>query len=152
MIWEKNFRDMSFPQFKYLLYTNSRNLNFEYVMYPVACISVEEIPNPPSDKNVWQAFRTIINRNVRSRKYTTREGITNLLRAECGISEYRAREICDILVASMSLYNDEKIRGNTPSIFANKRGEYFSFNAAVNIYFNWVQDTYSRMLEAKSEN
>lgn len=41
-IWEKNFRDKSFPQFKYLLYTKSDELTFNrnYQLEPALCVEI----------------------------------------------------------------------------------------------------------------
>ena len=150
-IWEKNFRDKSFPQFKFLLYSKSSELSFNgsYRLEPAFCVEI----NFANDfravfQNLFGKFRAAVKFSTDEMKYLSAENLSAKLVDE-NISKYRAQNICEILIASMISFRKNFSRG-AHSIFAEKtfpNGKiYYRFNTAVNSYFAWVEKIFARIV------
>ena len=158
MIWEKNFRDESFPQFKYLLYTKSDKLTFnkKYPLQPALCVEIKfEEDFRAIFQKLFGKFKAAINFSVDNLKYISVEDLSDALAADKKISKYRAQNICEILIASMNSYR-KKFNRKAHSIFAEKampNGKfYYRFNTAIRFYFNWVEKIFNAIVaETKDE-
>ncbi|MBR0261216.1 MAG: ATP-dependent DNA helicase RecQ [Selenomonadaceae bacterium] len=154
MIWEKNFRDKSFPQFKYLLYSKSDKISFnkKYPLQPALCVEIKfEEDFRAIFKNLFGRFKAAVNRSVNDSKYLS---VDDLI-AEMKISKYRAQNICEILIASMNSYR-KNFNKKTYSIFAEKTypngSVHYLFNTAIRFYFNWVEKIFNEIVaETKDE-
>lgn len=152
MIWEKNFRDKSFPQFKYLLYTKSAELTFNgnYPLEPALCVEIDFAADCRAVfQNLFGKFKTAINRSVKEIKYTSVAKLTEELVDE-KISEYRVRTICEILIASINSYR-KNFNTKIHSMLAEKtlpNGKIiYWFNAAIKSYFAWVEKIFNKILD-----
>lgn len=151
-IWEKSYRDRSFPQFKYLLYTKSSDLPFNklYRLEPALCVEIgfEDDFRAGFDK-LFGKFKAAVNQSVGAMKYLSADDLSAALVDE-KISKYRAQSICDILIASMDAYRKNFAKG-AHSIFAEKtmpNGRvYYRFNTAIRFYFAWVEKIFARIVE-----
>ncbi len=150
-IWERDFRKYkyTFPSFKYHLYTDSRKL-MPFELKPVLSVSVEK--NLAPHKDLWKIFKSIIENCVWRGNYFTADALAEIFEKNYAVPKYRAQEICDVLIASMRIYN-ESFRGDkVSSIFAlttRRNGDSgYRFNSSVNFYFKWVDATFR---EIKSE-
>lgn len=152
MIWEKNFRDRSFPQFKYLLYSKSNELTFnaDYPIEPALCVEI----NFANDfravfKNLFGKFKDAVKFSIDAMKYISVEDLSAKF-VDKNISVYRAQNICEILIASMISYRKNFGR-NVHSIFAEKTfpsGKvHYLFNTAVRFYFSWVEKIFARIVD-----
>ena len=149
MIWEKNFRDNSFPQFKYLIYSKSEDLPFnkKYPLQSALCVEIEfEEDFRAIFKNLFGRFKAAVNKSIAESKYFS---IDNLV-AAMNISEFKARNICEILIASMDSYR-KIFNRKGHSIFAAKTHPngrvHYLFNAAMRFYFAWVEKTFNEIFD-----
>lgn len=145
-IWEKDYKTLSFPKFKYLLYTKDReNLDFvtKYPMSPALCVTVTYSDDYSSDfRNIWSALRGFIGQKVISGEHTAVSEIVDELSYSCGLSKYKAQTICEVVIASMDSYRKNFARTATPIVLerATNDGKIkYQFNVAVNSYFQWVE-------------
>ena len=150
-MWEKNFRDRSFPQFKYLLYSKSSEPSFNgsYRPEPAFCVEI----NFANDfravfKNLFGKFKAAVKFSIDEMKYLSVEDLSAKL-LDKKISKYRAQNICEILIASMISFRKNFAKG-AHSIFAEKtfpNGKiYYRFNTAVNFYFAWLEKIFVRIV------
>ncbi len=151
-IWERDFRKHSFPQFKYLLYTKSPELNFN-ARYPLEPALRVEI-NFAQDfravfKNLFGKFKAAVQRSTAAGSYVS---AAQLSRSLVGgkISTYRAENISDILIASIVAYRKNFSRG-MHAVFAEKPFRdgliHYRFNEAIKFYFAWVEKIFSRIVD-----
>lgn len=149
-IWEKNFRDKSFPQFKYLLYTKSAELTFnrDYRLEPALCVEINFANDFRAGfQNLFEQFKAAVNRSVKEMKYLC---VDDLI-AAMNISKYKARNICEVLIAAMESYRKNFTR-KTQALFAAKtmpNGRvYYLFNEAIRFYFAWVEKIFDKIIDA----
>ena len=149
MIWEKNFRDKSFPQFKYLVYSKNTDLPFnrKYPLKSALCVDIEFAEEFRAVfKNLFGRFKAAVNESVAESKYFS---VDNLVEA-MNISEFKARNICEILIASMDSYRKIFNRKGY-SVFAVKTypngNVYYRFNAAIRFYFAWVEKIFNKIFD-----
>lgn len=146
MIWNKEYNTLSFPKFKYLLYSkDTENLDFalKYPMTPALCVSLA-FANDYSSlfKNIWTALKQFIGKKVISAEHTAVSEIVDSLVQSCGLNKYKAQAICEVVIASMDSYRKKFARTTSPIAqerTTNEGRTKYQFNVAVNSYFSWVE-------------
>ena len=141
MIWEKDFRDKSFPQFKYLIYSKSDELTFnkKYPLQPALCVEITfEEDFRAVFKNLFGQFKAAVNKSSDEMKYFSVEDLIKAMK----ISEFKARNICEVLIASMISYRKNFYPKGQPlfaqNTFSNGQVSY-RFNNAMKFYFAWIE-------------
>lgn len=145
-IWDKDYKNQSFPKFKYLLYTqNHEDLDFvlKYPMTPALCVKVSYNDNYSSNfRNIWSALKGFIGGKIISSEYTAVSEIVNEIASTCGLNKYKAHTLCEVVIASMDSYRKNFARTYTSIVNerATNDGKIkYQFNVAVNSYFQWVE-------------
>ena len=146
-IWEKDYRSLSFPKFKYHLYSKDHeNLDFvsKYPMTSALSVSLSfEDDYSSSFKNIWSALKGFIGQKVISSEYTAVSDIVAALTAGSRINKYRAQTICEVVIASMDSYRKHFARTTAPIVLeraTNDGKTKYQFNVAVNSYFKWIEN------------
>lgn len=107
-IWERDYKALSFPKFKYLLYTKDHeNLDFvtQYPMSPALCVTVTYSDDYSSGfRNIWNSLKGFIGQRIISGEYTAVSEIVDELSYSCRLSKYKAQAICEVVIASMDSY------------------------------------------------
>lgn len=157
-IHDKDYRDHSFPKFKFMLYSkDAENLDFvtKYPMNPALCVTLV-FTNDYSSlfKNIWTALRGFIGKKVISSEHTAVSEIVEALAASCSINKYKAQTICEVMIASMDSYRKNFARTATPIALEKTTTDgktKYQFNVAVNSYFQWVESIF-RKIEHEAQN
>ena len=144
-IWSKDYKTLSFPKFKYMLYSKDDDLDFnsKYTVLPALCVKIDfEDDYSSLFKNVWDSVKHFIYKKVQSSEHTAVSEIANELCEKCGMNKYKAQSICEVIIASMDSYRKNFARSSTP--IAQERTTTdgktkYQFNVAVNSYFQWVE-------------
>lgn len=157
-IWSKDYKTLSFPKFKFMLYSKDHeNLDFvgKYPMNPALCVTVTFNNDYFSlFKNVWDALRGFIGQKVISSEHTAISEIVDAIAASCNINKYKAQTICEVVIASMDSYRKNFSRTTTPIALEKTTTEgrtKYQFNVAVNSYFQWVESCL-RKIENDTQN
>lgn len=157
-IWSRDYRNLSFPKFKYMLYAkDAESLDFvtKYPMNPALCVTVVFHSDYSSlFRNIWSALKGFIGKKVISFVYTAVSEIVDALTMSCGISRYKAQTICEVVIASMDSYRKNYARTASPIVLerATTDGKTkYQFNVAVNSYFQWVESGL-RKIEKETRN
>jgi ATP-dependent DNA helicase RecQ len=150
-IWDKDYKDKSFPQFKYLLYKQKSDLTFNqyYPMDPALCVSIEYENNYISTfRKLWSIFKKVAHDGVISQRYIHFNEFVNELREKGGIGKYKAQAICEVVFASMDIYRRNFSHG-TNSIFTHRElrddDNTYQFKTAISSYFGWVEKTFTKI-------
>jgi ATP-dependent DNA helicase RecQ len=157
-IWSKDCRSISFQKFKFLLYTNSQDLDFvnKYPMTAALCVSVI-FNNDYSSifKNTWGTLKKFILKKVQLSEYTAVSEIVDVMAKELGIGKYKAQSICEVVIASMDSYRKNFAKISTPivreqtTVAGNTK---YQFNVAVNSYFQWVESGLRKIEKETKDN
>ena len=150
-IWREDYATHSFPKFKFLLYSKDQELKFN-VDYPITsalCVSISYVNDYDSVfQNIWGNIKGFIGKKVISGDHTAVSEIAEALENSCGIKKYKARAICEVIIASMDSYRKNFARTSTPIAIekTTKDGKTkYQFNVAVNSYFTWVEKNYKKI-------
>ena len=107
-VWERDYKTLSFPKFKYLLYTKDHeNLDFvaKYPMRPALCVTVKYSDDYSSTfRNIWASLKGFVGQKVISGEYTAVSEIVDEISHSCGLSKYKAQTICEVVITSMDSY------------------------------------------------
>ena len=143
-IWNKDYKTLSFPKFKYMLYSKEQGLDLvtQYPMTSALCVSVQFVNDHLSIfKNVWESLKKFIFKKVQSAEHTAVSEIVEVLEKDCSINRYKAQAICEVVIASMDFYRKNFAKSSSPIALekTNVGGRTkYQFNVAVNSYFDWV--------------
>jgi len=159
MIWRNNpeCASCSFPQFKYLLYSKDSEFEFvtRYPMNSALCVSIEyALDHQSSFESYWNTLKAFINKVILSQVYVSIEDMVHALSEGCGITKYKARAICEVIIASMDAYRRNYSRGSSTIVkeMATNEGKTkYLFNVAVNSYLSWVEKIYRTIIKETRE-
>ena len=151
MIWKKDYSSLSFPKFKFLLYSKDPELDLvnKINMNPALCVEINFADEYSSIfSRIWGNIKTFINKKVVSNEYTSIVEMADALQDD-KITKYKARSICEVVISSMNSYR--KKFANNPQPIAKENttntGETkYQFQVAVNSYFEWVRRLYNTIL------
>lgn len=146
-IWEKDYREYSFPQFKYLVYSNDTELEFnsKFAMKQALCISVEFADEYMAKfQSIWFCLRNKAQESIIESRYIKfNEMVSALCVSVEGVSKYKAQAICEVFLSSISSYRKNFSRTNSSimRVIQMKNGDTeYQFNVAISTYFNWVEN------------
>lgn len=159
MIWKNNpeCASSSFPQFKYLLYSKDPEFDFvsRYPMNSALCVSIEYAPDHYSAfERVWNTLKAFINKVILSQVYVSIDDMTQAISDGCDMTKYKARAICEVIIASMDAYRRNYSRGSSTIVkeMATNEGKTkYLFNVAVNSYLTWVGKIYRTIAKETRE-
>ena len=152
-IWRKSYQQKSFPQFKYLLYAGKEELDFNkiYPIKPALCVTIDFAGDFRAVfKNSWEVLKNIIKISISDNKYFSLEDIVKKFLEKRDMSKYKAQNICEILIASISNYRKNFSKSTTPIVtektFSDGKKKY-RFNVSVNYYFQMVEKIFNEIVE-----
>lgn len=156
-IWEKDFISIySFPKFKYLLYSNSDELNFKYKNLMKPAIRVDISFNKNFSKNYsmyYESIKTIIRRCVREEKFYSiegQDGLVEQLIKYSQIERYKAKCIVENIINALMLYqrnysNNLNARVIKDKMLMNGEVKYIFYNG-VETFFKWIEKFYNDLI------
>ena len=154
-IWkaDKDCSEHSFPQFKYLLYTRSTDLelNRNYTLIPALCVSVTDVNQGSRYRDIVSSIKAFINRQIVEGTQAHVGEMAKALVQDCSdLSEYNARTICEVVLASMESwqYKYNKSHNAAMIVYHDNAGRpRYGFNVSINSWFGWLDKLYSTILK-----
>ena len=144
-IWENNFRDETFPQFKRRIYLCDATLPAE--LQTLSAVYIVTINFKDNFKSVFAkllgAFESTVSK-IYTKKLTKNSATIDDLSAEfgkvSGLSNHKAQNICEIFIASMDSY--------VTKVFTRHHAkETISFNSPYfQQYFRWFRDKFNEIV------
>ncbi len=144
-IWKKSYPNVSFPQFKYLIYSKSDELEFNSLYDLTSALSVDIKLTEDYEVKfsaIWECIKSIINESILTSKFYSLFDIVEKLKQQAGISKYKAESICEVLIASMDIYRKNYTRSASPIVRErpDQSGDIkYQFQVAVNSYIAWAE-------------
>lgn len=159
-IWESKFNyKYSFPQFKYLLYTKSSELDFEFIneVYPALMVDIEFSKNYLElyDRYINE-IKAIINKSIRNEKYYSIQELSESIKEALNINIYKAKSITEILISSMSVYIRDFSKSTQGKVFNmknlnNGESKYKFLNGCIG-FFRWLDRIFNNVEKNTSQN
>lgn len=156
-IWKKFKYDekMSFPKFKYLLYSKSKDLLELYNLNLLPAYSVDfnfkDNANQLFEKYMSK-LKTLVSSYAQSSKYYTKEFISNDVKSVLSISNYEAKALVDILIVSMLGISGKS--SNMHSRYIQKRvyneDTSYNFSNDYYLYFEKIQNVWNTLKRNES--
>ena len=154
-IWktDKDCSSHSFPQFKYLLYTRSTDweLNRNYALTPALCVSITDVDQGSRYRNIVSSLKTFINQRIVEGTQTRVSDMAKaLVRDSRVLSDYAARTICKVVLASMEIWQHKYYKGHNTAMIVyhdNAGRSRYGFNVSINSWFSWLDKLYSSILK-----
>ena len=148
----------SFPQFKYMIYSKSDKLPFNssYTLIPALCVNImPEKEGAVAYETILASIRGFVDQKVRDEKKARIEDIAEALVNDAGLTHYKAKMICEVLIASMETYKRNYAKSVNPSIvihYDNSGKPSYSFNVSINSYFAWLDRQYETIRKQTNQN
>lgn len=143
-IWEKTYKaQMSFPKFKYLLYTKSPELSFNssYELTPAISVEIYFEENFGDTVTICtKALKAIVNQSVTKGTYLSPSQMTEMLASLTGMSRYKAENLISVVIAAMNSYRKSYATGMNTELFMSrlkKNEPTYMFLPAANSFFSW---------------
>ena len=142
-IWENNFRSETFPQFKRRIYSRDTTLPADLQTLRAAYIVTIDFKDDFKSVfgKLFETFKETIEK-VFTKKLTnnsaTIEQISEEFRRSNGLSEHKAKNICEIFIASMDSYESKVFKRNTDK-------ETYTFYYSFPQYFRWFRDKFNEI-------
>lgn len=158
VIWNKDYKMLSFPKFKYMLYSRDSKLEMttKYHMMPALCVNIHFANDFASTyRTTWDVFERFVRKKVQLSEHTAINEIVQALVDGCNVNKYKAQTICEVVLASMDFYRKNFAKGTSPIAQEKTTIEgttKYQFNVAVNSYFQWVESGFIKIVsETKND-
>ena len=154
-IWDKSYsQTMSFPKFKYLLYTRNPDLEINQKWSWVSAMSVDIYLNDGYEQKysaIISAAKEIVNASVYQGKYYLQDEISEAVAERASISKYRSENIVSVLIAAMDVYQREYSNRMNARMYlprVTRSGETsYQFQTVTREFFSWLGKSYKFILE-----
>lgn len=158
-IWESNYEaKMSFPKFKFLLYSNSDELDFNKKYTLTMAMSVEvyfEENYILKFNQIFSAIKEATYLSIYQGKYYFFEELVDIIVERAAISKYKAESIFNVVLAAMSVYRREyahKMYGKLYSSHASQNGRVsYLFETPSREFFAWVEKGFKTVQKNTSD-
>ena len=159
IIWERDYNTkMSFPKFKYLLYSGSADLEFNKKWHFTPAMSVDVEFGADETNYYFNAItvlRRLINESVYSGKYVSLDHITSELQKSLSISKFRAESMANVFIAAAEKYQQDYSRSLYGKIMTvrttQEESKSYSFSSAVQGFFSWIDDNRKSIVRNSAE-
>lgn len=154
-IWETSYEaEMSFPKFKYLLYTQSDTLEFNKKYTFSTAMSVEVY----FEESYKQKFTTLFNAIKEAAymssyqgKFYSFEELVDIIISKTGINKYKAESILNVVLAAMDVYRRDyagRLNGGIYKSRASQNGRIsYMFETPSREFFSWLERGFQYVIE-----
>ena len=159
-IWETSYESkMSFPKFKFLLYSNSDELEFNrkytYTTAMSVDVNFEENYIYKFNRNL-SAIKEAVHLTIYQGKYYSFDELVDVIADKAGISRYKAENIFNVVLAAMDAYRREyagKMYGRIYRSNLNKNGKTtYLFDTPSRDFFTWLEKGFKTVNENTEED
>ena len=153
-IWETAYETkMSFPKFKYMLYSKNDDLDFNQKYSLSAAMSVDVYFADNATQifnNVLEAVKETTQTSIVNGKYLSFTDMMDEIKKRAHISKYKVESILNIVLAAMDVYRREfakKMYGNIYKTYYSRAGISYLFSASSRAFFTWLEHGYKYIQE-----
>jgi ATP-dependent DNA helicase RecQ len=149
-IWEHSYRkEMSFPKFKYMVYSHSQELPFNKKYYMAPAMRVEIFFQKDEGYIFGKILKTVkdtAHESLYAGKYLSMDNMVASVSSKAKMSRYRAESIIKVVLSAMNIYRREISNRMSVEVFRsriNRDGNAsYQFLSGVDEFFAWIQRNY----------
>ncbi len=156
-IWRQEYQHMTFPQFKYFIYSAGDELAFNKI-YPLKsafCVTIDFKDNfSEKFKKFWNVFKKFIKESIFNQTTLSMDDMTKNLIEKCKVDKYKAQSICEIIMAAMSAnrrYNKTTTPMFSETTFVGGLVKY-RFTVTVKSFFGRIEQLFQDIIDGTHEN
>lgn len=148
-IWNKDFRELSFPKFKFLVYTQSDQLAFNtaFPMRPAFCVGVHFLGGGQAYRDASDAVKFFVHRARTEDRYITPKELEDaLLKAGVVKRPYAAATFASVFFATLDAYRANFSHGyqGIYTVRPLKSGTVtYRFQQGMQRFFAWMDHWYN---------
>ena len=154
-IWEASYEaKMSYPKFKYLLYSKSDELAFNSQFKFSTAMSVDvsfEDNHVVAYKNIFDAVKAAINTSVRNNKFVSEGEMAQIVSETAGINMYKAENIVRVVLAALTTFSKSFAWGMNSRMYDARPLKddkvIYRFNPASRDYIYWIEKGFKTINE-----
>lgn len=149
-IWSKSYRNCSFPQFKYRLYSRDEDFAFNrrYNLTPALSVEIKLAADFQSKfQTAWDCFKKLVFDSIRRSVQLTFEDISARLAEQLSLNKYKAQSCCEVFLASLTVYENLKrtiVAAPRPKSVSSIQ---YQFRVGIKKYFDWIERRFARLLD-----
>lgn len=146
-IWEISYEhNMSYPKFKYMLYSGSDELDFnkKYEFTTAMGVDVDFKKDAVAVfENIFSAVKEAVNNSVRNNVFVSEEDMAEIIAKNAGISRFKAETIARVVIAAFSTYARLYSNGMNSKLFdarvLKNDDVKYKFTPASRNFLYWVE-------------
>jgi len=162
-VWQARYSTkISFPKFKYMLYTRHEDFDFQYKEALKSAISID-IDFQNDYLQHYQAYinaiKTIVNKSIREERFCHVDGENGLVEELLdlmNINKYKSKSIIETIISAMAVYQRDYSKNMHGKVFVAKplkSGEVkYRFLTGAIGFFNWIENGFNNILNKMIEN
>lgn len=159
-IWQTSYGDkVSFPKFKFLLYSNSEELDFNQKYSFATAMSVEiyfEDNYMQKFMQIFSAIQEATHLSMSQGKYYSVAELVDVIMSKLKMSKYKVESILNVVLAAMNIYEKEyaqKMYGKIYFMRVSQNGKTsYRFETASRGFFSWIEKGFRDVKENTVEN
>lgn len=159
-IWDHSYsQTMSFPKFKFLLYTGSPELDFNQKYTLTSAMSVEVFLDESSEQyfaSISNAIKEVTHVSVYQGKYFSLDEIIDFVSQSAKLSRYRAESIVGVVISAMDVYRRNysgRMNNYMYQSRVSRNGDVsYQFSTASREFFTWLDKGFRYVKENTKEN
>jgi len=159
-IWSKKYENkMSFPKFKFMLYSKDNELDFNKKYKFISAMSVDVFYSDDSELKYMEAIsclKSIANESVFKGKFFSNNGIIDEIAKHIGVSKFRAEGMASVFIAAMDIYQKDYSRRMNAKMYtarALQNGDVsYQFLTVSREFFAWVEKGFAYIKENVSDD
>ena len=149
-VWEANFGDVTFPQFKHMIYTADDSLPAELKkLRPTLRVKINFKANVREHfAKFFDKFKATVTTAVNAQKFLSATDLRAQLFAK-NVAEYKARNCCEVLLSAADTYGQNFYTGGATLFMKHFAGDGFGyrFNHAIKNFFAWVERIFNALVD-----
>ena len=158
-IWETSYQgSMSYPKFKYLLYTKSEELDFNRQFSFATAMSVDISFEEKFDRTfdlILEAVKGAINESVRNNRFVKEEELCHFISDHSGIPLYQAENIVRVILAALTTFSRSYSRGMNSRLYDARPLKsdqvIYRFHPASRDFIYWIVKGFRMIREETKE-
>lgn len=159
-IWEASYQsEMSYPKFKYMLYSGSDELDFnkKYSFSTAMSVDIDFEQNASNIySNIIDALKEVISSSVRNNNFISEDEMVDLLSKNAKMGKFKSENIVRVFMAALSTYAKSYSRGMNSKLFEtrvlkNEQVKY-RFTPASRNFMYWIDKGFKTIVSETEES
>ena len=159
-IWENGYAEkMSFPRFKFMLYSKNEDLDFNRKYQVSTAMSIEtHFEEKAFDifKTLYSSIKEMTKISITNNKFLSMEDMVDIIKEKAKLSKYKTECVLNVVLAAMEAYKKDfskKTQVNMYNVRSDQSGKIsYLFKTPSRTFFSWLEQGYNYIINNTHEN